>query len=310
MDNATTKTYFEELEALGIKRKIGNRFDTPEGNTLQIRTEAQANAQKNWAKHKEEQAAKGFIIGNDNRLFTYAFMEELKQLSKQIGIQNMGLLLLLQTNIQFDTGALVRAVKTKDPEPMKKADIISFLDLSESGYKRFVKVMKSNGVIVQKKVDLKGDGKQMKTAFVVNKQFHFRGSTDSHEAIKVFSATLKEAAKSLSTKDIGFLAMLLPYCHYTTNVICSNPYEKNPGLVQKMNAKDIAEELEIHENTVVSHMKRLRTKKEKVIAETRTGAERNERFFILNPWVFYRQPGYPKDQLLLQTFAKSTLAPN
>lgn len=93
---------------------------------------------------------------------------------------------------------------------------------------------------------------------------------------------------------MGFLYKLLPYVHYETNTICSDPFVE-PEEIRFLNIKEIATLQNIDEKSASKTLDKLR--KVGVIAVTIRQDDKRDRLFTLNPYLFYRQKGQPDKTL-------------
>lgn len=217
---------------------------------------------------------------NDKRHFSFAFMENIKELIPKLSNVHLGYLLKLQCYMEFGTGVLIG----EDGKGMtKKIEIQSALNISKDVNKRFSKALEDNGVLE------KVNGK-----YRVNPAYHFRGKIKEEMVIKLFTTTLKQLCEVLKPAEIGFLYKLLPYIHYETNMICFDPNVIEPYDIEFLNVKAIAQLIGMEEKKVSTLLTKLR--KASIVAEVRRENKKNI-FFVLNPYVFYRKSGFPDDTL-------------
>ncbi|PHD43196.1 hypothetical protein COF67_27345 [Bacillus toyonensis] len=229
----------------------------------------------------------------DNRHFSFADMENIKEVISKLTNVYLGYLLQLQCHMEFGTGFLIG----KDGAVMtKKVDIEHTLGITNSTNKRLCKALESNGVL-----------EEVKGGYRINPAYHFRGQGQAQEQkiIKLFTTTLKQLCKILKPAEIGFLYKLLPYVHYGTNMICINPHEIDSNEIKYLNIEAIAQITEIHQKKISTLLRGLR--KGGIIAETILEDKRHT-FITLNPYIFYRKSGQP-DNTLRGMFAASSYAP-
>ncbi|MBU8768767.1 replication/maintenance protein RepL [Cytobacillus oceanisediminis] len=227
----------------------------------------------------------------DRRHFAFADMENLREVISVLSNVHLGYLLHLQCFIDYESQYL----HNHDGKEMtKKTDIQKALGVSKETNKRLCKALETNGILE------KNDGR-----YRINPKFHFKGKNKNRKVVKLFTTTLKRLCNVLSANELGFLYKLLPYVHFETNMICINPFEKEPQKVEFLNVKGIAEVTGLHEDNISLLLTSLR--KGRIIVETIREDKRNK-YFTLNPYIFYRKSGQP-DNTLKGLFASSPYSP-
>lgn len=217
--------------------------------------------------------------------FTFTDMRSIPSVIGQIDDKHCGYLLYLQCFISYDRGILTNANRGKTA--MSKADIQRVLDLKRSAFIEFFSAMTRNAIIYEI------DGK-----WAVNDAYHFRGTSDNQHVIKTFTARVRELYTGRNAKKLGFIYKLLPYVHFETNTVCANPYETAVELTEQLSKQDIAKLTGVSEKTVYSYLRTMKLGDEYVFAEIRRG---NDRYYKLNPFIFYRKSGRP-DATLREMF--------
>ncbi len=210
--------------------------------------------------------------------FTFTDMENIKEVISGIEDKHCGYLLYLQCFINYE-GQLVNTDNTY----MSKGDIQCVLGLSRTAFYEFFNAMTVNEIMYEKD-----------STFYINEKYHFKGKVISQKVIKSFTFKVKKLYSKRRAKDLGFIYKLLPFVHYTTNTICINPYETELHNVQYLTKKEIVELTGESEKTVYNRLRRMKIGKEYVFAEIRVG---KERFYKINPFLFYRQDGVPDASL-------------
>ena len=227
----------------------------------------------------------------DTRYFTFADMESLQEVISCLSNVHLGYLLHLQCFIDLKTGFL----HTQKGKVMtKKVDIQKTLGITESTRKRLCKALEDNSILEVV------DGK-----YRINPKYHFKGQANDKKVIKLFTTTLKDLCKSLNPNELGFLYKLLPYVHYETNMICINPFERDPNKIKFLNIEGISEKTGMNEKKIPALITGLR--KSKIIRES-VGEDKRNTFIKLNPYIFYRKSGKP-DNSLKAEFASSPYSP-
>ncbi|MEI4622137.1 hypothetical protein KFD70_19165 [Bacillus pfraonensis] len=249
--------------------------------TGQILGEDIINPQSQVISENQKQAYKNKLEKErDNRHFSFADMENIKEVISKLTNIQLGYLLKLQCHMEFGTGFLIG----KDGAVMtKKVDIEHTLGVTNSTNKRLCKALESNGIL-----------EEVEGGYRINPTYHFRGQVQEQKIIKLFTTTLKHLCEVLKPAEIGFLYKLLPYVHYETNMVCINPHEVDPTKIEFLNIKAIAQLVDMEEKKVSTLLTKLR--KGLIVAEVRRQDKKNI-FFVLNPYIFYRKSGKPDDTL-------------
>jgi hypothetical protein len=217
--------------------------------------------------------------------FTFTDMRNIHHVIGKIDDKHCGYLLYLQCFISYD-GVLIHP--THDETPMTKRDIQDVVGLKKTAFNEFFRSMQSNGIIFENE-----HGK-----YSVNPAYHFKGKIDNPNVIRSFTTKVRELYTGRNANKLGFIYKLLPYVHFETNTICSNPYEKSVEGIEQLSKSDIALLTGVSEKTVFSYLRSMKLGDEFVFAEIRRG---NERYYKLNPFIFYRKNGRP-DATLREMF--------
>lgn len=217
--------------------------------------------------------------------FTFTHMDNIKYVIANVPDKHCGYLLYLQCFIDYE-GRILHP----NNRPMNKQDIANKLKLSIRSFREFMRYMIHNGII---RCD---DG-----VYSVDKRYHWRGALEQSRAIKSFIDTVKQLYTDTDAKDLGFIYKLLPYVHWETNFICSNPNELNPDEIIPLNKSDIAELTGMTEKSVYTKLRNLKLGDEYVFADVAYG---KSHYCVINHRLFYRKDGYP-DATLRAIFAIS-----
>jgi len=212
--------------------------------------------------------------------FTFSDMEQMKEVISMLDEKTCGYLLYLQCFVNFDNVL----VKGQSKTPMTKKDIQETLKIGKSAFAEFFKKVTKASVLLANE-----DG-----TFSINSRYHFRGKTQNERVIKSFTSKVKELYGQVNSKDLGFLYLLLPYVHYETNILCSNPFERNVEKIEPLSQLELSEIVGSDDRTTYRKIKKLQFDGMFVLAEVRCGKEKH---YKLNPFVFYRKDGYPDTSL-------------
>jgi hypothetical protein len=215
--------------------------------------------------------------------FTFTHMENIPKVIGAIKDKHCGYLLYLQCFISYEDGKL-----TRSKQPMTKRDIQDVVGLKKSAFNEFFRDMTDNGIIYRNVDD----------SYSVNSAYHFKGKTADPNVIKSFTAKVRELYTGRNANKLGFIYKLLPYVHLETNTVCANPYERDVEDIAQLSKQEIADLTGVSEKTVYSYLRKMKLGDEYVFAEIRRG---NERYYKLNPFIFYRKKGRP-DATLREMF--------
>jgi hypothetical protein len=234
-----------------------------------------------------QRQAEGYLRMQEGRKhdFTFTDMRNIHEVIGKIDDKHCGYLLYLQCFISYE-GVLVSA--DHDNAPLSKADIQALVGLKKTAFNDFFRSMQSNGIIYES-----AGGK-----YSVNPAYHFKGRLDSPNVIRSFTTKVRELYTGRNAKKLGFIYKLLPYVHFETNTICANPYERSAENITQLSKGEIASLTGVSEKTVFSYLRSMKLGDEFVFAEIRRG---NERYYKLNPFIFYRKQGRP-DATLREMF--------
>ncbi|KQX45873.1 helix-turn-helix domain-containing protein [Paenibacillus sp. Root444D2] len=208
-----------------------------------------------------------------DREFVFTDMDEIRAVIEVLNETECGRLLFLQTFVERNTNRLVKGKK-----PMSKRDIKETLGLDDKSFGAFFNAMERYRIVIS----VENGG------FAINDRYHFSGKTDNTHVIKSFSTRVRDLYGKYDPRDLGFIFKLLPFVHYWTNTICRNPNEPEIESIEALSKQEIAEITGMNESTVYRKISRLQFDGMFVLAEVKRG---KERFYKLNPFVFYRQFG-------------------
>lgn len=214
--------------------------------------------------------------------FTFTDMENIKVVISSIDEKHCGYLLYLQCFINYN-GQLVRS----NDIPMSKDEIQETLNLGKTAFSDFFNAMVDNKIIYE-----------VNRKYYVNENYHFKGKSTNSRVIKSFTFKVKRLYSKKNARDLGFIYKLLPFVHYKTNTICENPSENDVSKIRYLPKKEIAILTNESEKSVYNKLRKLKIGNEYVFAEIRSG---KERFYKINPFLFYRKDGEP-DATLREIF--------
>lgn len=163
-------------------------------------------------------------------------------------------LIMLATFIDYndrEENLLIMNSTNKKIVPMTRKDIQYRLKLSDTPFKKFLSEMKKINMIyeVDKKLYLSPD-------------YFSKGKSDFKKKnyTRIFIDTVRtlyEGCTPRQHKQLGYIFQLVPFIHYDSNILCSNPDEKDYRFYDKLSLRRICELLDIA--TDPSNMNRLET---------------------------------------------------
>lgn len=207
--------------------------------------------------------------------FFFSVMERMNYVTSVLTPAQCGYLLVLTSHVDFE-GLLIRS--EKDTAPMTQALMQKTLKLSDtkrSTFTDFLDVCLNNGIIKRE-----GDD------YYVEKGFHFRGKTKGERVVRTYITQLREMYKEVSAHDIGLLYRLIPFIHVDTNILCTNPNEKDARSVVKFNRKTLAEAIGVTPQVISRATSRMIYDGKSVFAKVTTATDGT--FYMLNPSIFRR----------------------
>lgn len=269
--------------------EFGNQRWDANAELYNLTSIAQKEAYKEKLERDRENEIKEQIrkSGRDSHPFTFTDMDNIKSVIKHVPDKFLGYLLYLQTYVGYN-GKLLYT----NNHSMSKQDMMRILDIKRRTLSSFLKCMIEYEII---NVDNGG-------TFYIDKQFHWRGPTESAHVIKTFINSIRTMYKdNVNHKDLGFVYKLLPYVHFSTNYLCYNPNEIDAEQLRFITKSDVAELVGVTVKSIYSRLRRLKFGDCYVIAEVKHGKYQG---YMLNPHIFYRKDGIP-DDTLLATFSIS-----
>ncbi|KIL35734.1 hypothetical protein SD70_31970 [Gordoniibacillus kamchatkensis] len=222
------------------------------------------------------------IWGLDQRAergnFTFSNMEPMQKLTAEVDATQLGYLFVLQTFIDYDTNILVIG---RDRRPMTREDIQKALNVNRNTLGAFLSEMERYSVVMK---DVDG-------RYIVNDTYIFRGrlGNGNPRVVKTYdmvARNLYEVTQSTrKVKQLGYLVKTLPYLHMYNNVICANPFEPDPELIQAFDKGQVAELFGVTEKSVYSLIRNMQFGDEVVFAEITRG---QQHFYMVNPYICSR----------------------
>lgn len=231
-----------------------------------------------------ERLRKRKVIGTDTRHYSLTNMRAVPELLGDVPRKLLGYVLMLQPHIEYGTNALIRG--EGDDTRLKGADFAGVWKTQRRTALANVAELERLSIIFGH-----ADG-----TYTMNERYHFRGKVRDETAegavIKTFFTAFKRF--DLRPAEWGFVYSLLPFVHYESNVVCADPFEPDPEKVRYLSEKQIAEKLRMDYRETRRMLKRLRDVR---IATSTLLGDSRENLTQMNPFVFFRQAGYPSAAL-------------
>lgn len=230
------------------------------------------------------------------KAFTFSDMENAKEVIQMLSTIELGYFLVLQTFVDYSNNALVKS--THNPIPMSRGDIGEVLGINNrSNVKKHIDNFLEKSLLIEKSI--RADGKEVK-AFCINEKYHFKGKTDNKKVVKAFSEQIRRIYNNKSKRNkkpahMGFLYLILPFIHYETNILCSNPFETNPEDIEALSITDICKISRLDKRNVQAKLNNLTWDGMTVFAKVVKGRKTHLK---VNPLVFYRKDGEPDKSLI------------
>lgn len=208
---------------------------------------------------------------------------------------NITRIIYLATYMDFQQkGLLVYQPKDKEgrflpSQPINKKTMQNILGLGDTAFKKFLKDMKENKIIFE-----------VEKKFYIDTQYFIKGGVENFNKkeqsyCRLFIDTVRAIYGSCKAKEHKTLAnvyQLIPFVHYSNNMVCHNPYCLESDTTP-ISLKEIGDLLGIEDNS--SNLKRLvkdlesikvniKDKEYKLFAYTKM---KDKDFFFVNPYVVY-----------------------
>jgi hypothetical protein len=135
----------------------------------------------------------------------------------------------------------------------------------------------------------------------INSDFCNKGKLiKNNGVVRMFNNAIQYLYEQSNTKEhnkIGMLIKLLPYVHFDTNILCSNPTEENEKLIKPLKQNEILEILDITKPTVSSLLSlTILDNKEFAFIKFSNGAFKN--VYVINPRFMYKGNSLKANEVL------------
>src|SRR5699024_1316824 len=143
--------------------------------------------------------------------------------------------------------------------------------------------------------------KESDEVFRINERYHFRkrAGVDVDILIKTFNTSVKEL--NLKPAEMGIIYKLLPYVHYESNLVCSNPFEKDNSKVEFLNKTKIADLIGMSRPKTDEALRKLTSagvvatiqRKSGLVPQDSSSKDGRETVILINPSVITRKREEP-----------------
>lgn len=208
---------------------------------------------------------------------------------------NISRIIYLATYMDYtQKGLVVIQPKSKDGkflpiEPMTKKVMQTTLNLGDTAFKKFLKDMKDNSLIYE--VDKK---------YYINTDYFIKGEVENMDKAKqnycrLFIDTIRsiyESCKAKEHKTLATVYQLIPFVHYSNNMICNTPNELESNS-KPMSLKEIGALLNLEDSKgnlrkLVKELESIKVfvkdKEYKLFAYIYMN---DKDFFFINPYIVY-----------------------
>ena len=222
--NELDRTYIREQMGLESKQIVLEK-----GQSIQTRTKSQKEAFARIMRQRQRRYDNPRTKREAFHVST--FQEETKEISKNISIQEAGLMMFLILHTKKDRNGYLFL---NDETFLTQKDIIELTKIKERTVKLYLKHLQDLGIIKTSKIDKKKDiyiGRGNKYQLV--EKYHVMGKHSRNQQGKYFTKLYINKAskllKNLSLEAKGLLYMMIPYVHYQVYAISDKPNQDLRG---------------------------------------------------------------------------------
>lgn len=196
------------------------------------------------------------LFNDDNGGFVtmYYVSNELLFNKLELDLASVSRVIYLATYLDYQDNILVMnggASSGKTKIPMTRKDMAYVLGLGDTAFKKFLKDIKDNGLLIEE------DG-----LYKLNNECFNKGSVDKkHKKNKsytrIYIGTVRElygGCKPTQHKTLSYIFRLIPKIHYDTNTICNNPNDEIPSHI---NLTEVCEFLGVRQDNSTKLIKEL-----------------------------------------------------
>lgn len=140
----------------------------------------------------------------------------------------------------------------------------------------------------------------------INNKFCNKGNiiNKKDEVVRMFNDAIRYLYDNSSANEhnkIGMLIKLLPYVHFNTNIICSNPTEEKDELIKPLKQKEILHILDVTKPTIASLLQiKILNNSEYAFIKLSNGSFKN--VYVINPRFVFKGNNMNKIEETLKWF--------
>ena len=223
-------------------------------------------------KSKEE-----FKVTIDNECGSFYFTNYKKILEEKFMPNYMFRFLYLCTYSDYE--GILRLGKSKN-NYMIKSDIIHVLKISDKENRNTVKYLEEN-----KLIEIHNDYIKVNDSLCVRGKI---GKKLAKQSVRMFDNGIKYIYENITAREhkrAYMVVELLPYLHYSSNILVKNPEVEDEKLIKPFNMKELSEELG-YTNTDRFSKALLSMRINKELAIGRFGESKN--IIVINPRLYYK----------------------
>lgn len=212
-------------------------------NDYRLQNVRQINAYREMKKREEMR------LKNRGRNWVACYHETLRELIRKLSLDEMGALIKLLPYMRFNkSGQLLM-----DDVRMGAKEIAKAIGKKERQTKTLISALVKAGVLREEK-----EGRRK--VYSVDRAYHTIGITPGSPFTKLFQSFAKKQLEKLTIQQAGVLYAALPFFHYKSYLLCNNPDEPDENKADPMDAKELAEKLNVNYKTLYRHLDALSKK--------------------------------------------------
>lgn len=261
-------------------------MDTETGELIEVasfRTQAQQDA-------FQDKKKRDAVTNKAKSPFVFSEMETLQGVLSTLSNKELGYFLLMQTYVDYKNMLKVNADARN---PMKSKDIAEVLSITTQTVNILLKKLEKKELISRNKIEV--SGKQHKAVFI-NDAYCFRkgigaefSNKKTDRAVKVFINSLQDAYnEGLQPAEIGFIYKTIQFIHYDSNLLVTNPTEKELRELNTLSLEALAKIMKLSVTETSRRLTSIQWNNMYVFGRIRVGRKLRIK---ANPYLLYRKAG-------------------
>ncbi|WP_059102995.1 hypothetical protein [Shouchella shacheensis] len=236
-------------------------------NVVSFRTEEQQLA---WLKDKKRRQA---LEKQGSIPFIACYHTPIQTISSKLSLTEAGALFNLLFYVPLNAGGRL----SHNGQALTQQDIQRIIGRKLTQTKAILKKLEQVELLLPEK-----EGR--KKTYRINEHFHRRGTLSNQLFTKVIYPSERSHIHALPLTQAGLLYKLLPYIHYHTNIIVSNPNEEDETKIQPMTREELAKAIQHSPTELTKLMQALHARK--LIL---TSSYTREQIYTIHPDLMYRK---------------------